>query len=139
VSLVLALCCLLAGTVLATTVSRPATTRSRERAAARRAALVAADPSQAHSADVVAALRRDGRTDEQVHTLLRRADELGHTPASLWRWLEGRGADAELGPAATTTGPDDRSASLSEPGTTWGRVSLSDNVNREKAVRRRAA
>lgn len=111
----LALCCVLAGIVLATAVSRPATQRSRRRAAARRAAYVAAEPSRARTADVVALLREEGCDDAEVRATLERASARGHTATTLWTALDAHGVDACLDALRAPAPPTHRSPSSAVP------------------------
>jgi|GEM_PF-1347718 len=92
-SLALLIGCLTVGILLATQISRPATESSRQRSAGRRARYVAAHPTHVNSADIVAALCREGVPVEQARFITQRAHEQGTKPFTMWLWLEQFGAE----------------------------------------------
>ena len=143
-ALTLTLCCVLAAGVLATGLSRPATDKSRRRSAARRAALVSAHPERARTSDVVAALRRGGCSENGIRTTLEQARDEGHTPTTLWLWLEVHGVEAAPWTPRPTSQPSLVPAAP-VPAAPWaqvdaavagpGRVDLNANVRRETTAR----
>ncbi|WP_300402725.1 hypothetical protein [Nocardioides sp.] len=92
-SLALLIGCLTVGILLATQISRPATDSSRQRSASRRAKFVATHPTHVNSADIVAALGREGVPVQQARFITERADEQGIKPFTMWLWLEQFGAE----------------------------------------------
>ena len=92
-SLALLIGCLTVGILLATQVSRPATDSSRQRSARRRARFVATHPTHVNSADIVAALAREGVPVPQARFIAERAHEQGIKPFTMWLWLEQFGAE----------------------------------------------
>ena len=77
-----------AAILVVTQATRPATDSSRQRTAARRAKFVASNPTHVNSADIVAALRRDGVANEQARFITERAHAQGIKPFTMWLWLE---------------------------------------------------
>jgi hypothetical protein len=92
--LALLLGCLTTALVVATRASSPATTASRRRTAARRARFVASHPTQVNSADVVAALGREGMSPAQARLVTDRALAHDIRPFTMWLWIEQHGGAA---------------------------------------------
>lgn len=100
----LLLCGAVAALALVAQASRPATDRSRRRAAARRVKFVEANPTHANTADVLAGLARAGVPARQAHFVSEHALGLGIRPFTLWMWLERFGAESlSLAVAADVT------------------------------------
>ncbi|MBS41989.1 MAG: hypothetical protein CMH83_02185 [Nocardioides sp.] len=73
--------------VSALVAARPATERSLHRAAARRRALVEAQPTRATYADILTELVADGVSREQARFVTEKAADDGIRPFTMWLWL----------------------------------------------------
>jgi hypothetical protein len=68
--------------------SRPATSRTRDRVAARRRRFVQQNPTHVNLQDIRETLLREGVTPDQARFITEKAAEHGIKPFTMWLWLE---------------------------------------------------